>query len=228
MTESSRETVKEETGEEEQEQTRPATPPARPQRPLMRVLQALALTLVCLLLALLGWRLLGEDRSRTLIADIRDGKKPAAPAFDLPVIWDEIGTWPPPLRQAAADGRISPDELRGHPVVLNVWASWCVPCREEAPILAASARTHAGAVAFLGIDVQDFVSDARRFLTRFKVNYVSVRDGSSDIYDNYGLRGIPETYYLDAHGRILAHTLGAVTPETLEAGIAQAIESGNS
>ena len=59
------------------------------------------------------------------------------------------------------------------------------------PRLAASAREHAGEVAFLGIDVEDLTSDARRFLRRYRVNYVSARDGGGSTYDDYGLTGVP-------------------------------------
>jgi cytochrome c biogenesis protein CcmG, thiol:disulfide interchange protein DsbE len=75
----------------------------------------------------------------------------------------------------------------------------------------------------LGVDVQDFESDARSFLERYDTNYVSVRDGGSSTYENYGLTGIPETYYLDARGRVVAHAVGEVSPDELEAGIANAV-----
>jgi cytochrome c biogenesis protein CcmG/thiol:disulfide interchange protein DsbE len=110
--------------------------------------------------------------------------------------------------------------------VLNFWASWCVPCKHEAPLLAASARQHAGEVAFLGIDVQDFKSDARRFLRRYRANYPSVRDGGSSTYSRYGLTGLPETYYLDARGRIIAHSPGEVRSDELEAGIERILAGG--
>lgn len=194
---------------------------------VVRMLQLGSLALVAGLLALLGWRVAGKGYSGELVAAIRDGKAPAAPAFELPVIWDEAATWPVPARRALGDGRLSLGELRGYPVVLNVWASWCVPCRDEAPILRSSAAAHAGSVVFLGLDVQDFVSDARRFLERFRVNYVSVRDGAGEIMDVYGATGVPETYYVDRNGRIVAHSLGAIDREQLEAGIAEAIEGGN-
>jgi cytochrome c biogenesis protein CcmG/thiol:disulfide interchange protein DsbE len=111
-------------------------------------------------------------------------------------------------------------ELRGRRVVINFWASWCVPCKKEAPLLSRAARTYAGKVVFLGVDIQDFKSDARRFLQRYKVGFVSVRDGSGSTYGSYGLTGIPETYYLDVRGRIVAHDAGQVDAADLERGIA--------
>jgi cytochrome c biogenesis protein CcmG/thiol:disulfide interchange protein DsbE len=187
------------------------------------LLQAGAFSILALLLALLVLRTLAREAGPHLVSEVRAGNKPLAPDFDLPVLWPRAETWPAKLRAALADGRVSPSELRGYPVVMNFWASWCVPCKAEAPRLVASARRHAGEVIFLGVDVQDFESDARTFLERYDTNYVSVRDGGPSTYENYGLTGIPETYYLDARGRVVAHAVGEVSPDELEAGIANAV-----
>jgi cytochrome c biogenesis protein CcmG, thiol:disulfide interchange protein DsbE len=206
-------------------------PPARqpPRRPLwFRLLQLGALCLVAGLLALLGWRLVDKGRGASLVAAIADRTKPPAPTFDLPVIWTQAPTWSSAQQDALTDGRVALTEIRGHPLILNFWASWCVPCKREAPILAASARAHAEEVTLLGIDVQDFKSDARRFLHRYEANYASVRDGGGSTYSGYGLTGLPETYYVDARGRIVAHSVGEVTQDELETGIAQAISEGRS
>jgi cytochrome c biogenesis protein CcmG/thiol:disulfide interchange protein DsbE len=201
----------------------PASEPAEAathRHPWLRGLQLLSLAVVAGLLALLIWRVVTKERGSQLVSAIKAQKEPAAPNFELKVIWPHAETWPPPLRQTLVDGRASLAELRGYPVVINFWASWCIPCKAEAPRLAASARTHAGSVAFLGIDIQDFTSDAHRFLRRYRANYVSVRDGGSSTYDNYGLTGVPETYYLDRRGRILAHSVGEVSTSELEQAIA--------
>jgi cytochrome c biogenesis protein CcmG/thiol:disulfide interchange protein DsbE len=199
------------------------SPPVRRRRPLVLLLQATALALVAGLLALLVWRVVEREHGSRFVSAIAAGRRPAAPGFTLPVISRETRLWPAALAPALADGEISLDELRGHPVVVNFWASWCPPCRDEAPALAAAARAHAGRVVFLGLDHQDLTSDARGFLRRYDVPYASVRDGSDRTYADYGLTGTPETYYLDARGRAVAHSPGAVDRESLEAGIRAAL-----
>ncbi len=202
----------------------PTPSPRSPRSWLSLALRACAVGVVIVLVGLLVQRTLAKGEGRHLVAAIAADEQPLAPHFNLEVLWPRAETWPAPLRAAIADRKVSLTELRGHPVVLNFWASWCDPCKAEAPRLVASAQTHRGQVAFLGIDIQDFKSDARKFLTRYETNYVSVRDGGPTTYEDYGLTGIPETYYLDARGRIVAHALGEVSSEELEAGIARAIE----
>jgi cytochrome c biogenesis protein CcmG, thiol:disulfide interchange protein DsbE len=186
--------------------------------PLLRMLQVLAVAVVAGLLALLVWRVVHAGAGGRLVAEVRSGKEPAAPQFTLPLLWDRAETWPKDARRALADRKLSLRELTGHPVVVNFWASWCIPCKHEAPLLAASARAHAGKVAFLGIDVQDFSSDARKFLKRFDTPYVSLHagGGKGDVYEDYGLTGVPETYWLDVRGRIVAHHPGEISREQLE------------
>jgi cytochrome c biogenesis protein CcmG, thiol:disulfide interchange protein DsbE len=199
---------------------------SKPRRaqPLFRLLRLGALAAVAGLLALLIWRVVDERQGPKLVSAIKTGKNPPAPGFTLPVLWDHSETWPGDLVPALEDGEVSLAEVRGYPVVINFWASWCGPCKKEAPLLVASARAHAGKVAFLGIDIQDFKGNARRFLRRFDTNYVSVRDGNDTTYRSYGLTGVPETYYLDVRGRIVAHTAGQLSRSELEAGISKASE----
>ncbi|TML67813.1 MAG: TlpA family protein disulfide reductase [Actinobacteria bacterium] len=194
-----------------------ATPALRTHRSrLLLVLQGLSLGVVACLLGLLVWKVVFDKSGAQLVAAIKHGRRPVAPAFRLGVIWPHTEYWPVTLRPALDDGVVSLYELRGHPVVINFWASWCVPCRDEAPNLNAAAKAHAGRVVFLGIDIQDLVPDAHKFLRELHVPYVSVRDKSSGTYRAYGLTGVPETYYLDRQGRIVGHSIGAVSGRELE------------
>jgi cytochrome c biogenesis protein CcmG/thiol:disulfide interchange protein DsbE len=201
----------------------PEETPARPS-PWRWPLRVAALSVVVALLGLLAWATLSAAKGTSLVSRIAAGEAPSAPPFSLEVLWPRAETWPVEARRRLADGRLDLDELRGRPVVINFWASWCIPCRDEAPILNASARAHAGEVVFLGVNVQDLKPDALAFSREFDTPYVSVRDVANDTYGDFGLTGVPETYYADAGGRIVAHSPGAISRSSLEAGIEQAIE----
>jgi cytochrome c biogenesis protein CcmG/thiol:disulfide interchange protein DsbE len=185
-------------------------------------LRVVAVSLVVALFGLLGWATLSAGRGSSLVSRIAAGEAPPAPAFSLEVLWPRAETWPADARPRLAGGRLDLRELRGRPVVVNFWASWCIPCRDEAPILNVSARAHAGEVVFLGVNVQDLRADALAFSREFRTPYASVRDRGNRTYEDYGLTGVPETYYLDARGRIVAHSPGAISRTILEQGIAQA------
>jgi len=119
-----------------------------------------------------------------------------APSFTLPLF---------------GGGTITFDDLRGKVVFLNFWASWCPPCRAEAKTLeAAWQRYKDREVVFLGIDIQDTEQDARAFLREFGITYLNARDESGKVAIEYGVWGIPETFFIDREGRITFKQVGAL------------------
>ena len=109
------------------------------------------------------------------------------------------------------------EDLRGTPVVVNIWASWCGPCRVEAPALAEMATAYGHRVQFLGIDVLDVRADARAFIERYAWPYPSLFDRTGAIRDQLGLIGQPVTIFYDAQGDLLDTHVGSITAEQLSA-----------
>jgi thiol-disulfide isomerase/thioredoxin len=121
------------------------------------------------------------------------------------------------LDAAAAQEHI--DGLRGQPVLLNVWGSWCPPCRDEAPTLAAAARRYGDRVAFLGIDVEDTEGGALGFLAAFDVPFPSVFDPQGAVARALDLRGTPVTVILDATGAEVFRRVGSISEAELLAAL---------
>lgn len=175
--------------------------------------------------ALLAWATFRPFVGDSLPARVAAGKRPPAPGFNLEVLWPRTDTWPPAVRRAISDGRVDLTELRGRPLVVNFWASWCLPCREEAPLLNAAARASRGRVVFLGVDVRDLRENATAFSREFATPYASVRDRSDRAYRAYGLTGVPETFFIDASGRVVAHVPGVLDIDKVSVGIQAARSS---
>lgn len=126
----------------------------------------------------------------------------AAPAFDLP-------------RVGAPDERVTLADFAGRPLVVNFWASWCVPCRKEMPALEAAAERLAGRVGFVGINHQDGDAAAADFEDDVGVTYPSGYDPDGAVARAYGVLGLPTTVLVDASGRIVARRLGEVSDDEL-------------
>jgi cytochrome c biogenesis protein CcmG, thiol:disulfide interchange protein DsbE len=109
-----------------------------------------------------------------------------------------------------APGRLALDDFAGTPVVLNFWASWCLPCADEAPMLRAAHERYGDRVAFVGVDIRDARSDAQAFVEKHDLDYPNVRDERLEIYRDYGLTGQPETFVIAGDGTIVAHVPGAL------------------
>lgn len=107
--------------------------------------------------------------------------------------------------------------LRGTPVIVNVWASWCAPCRTEMPLLERAARTYDGQVAFLGVASRDARDDALGFLDEIGVTYPNVFDATGEVRKALSLRGFPTTYVFNADGTLLHAIVGGVSEQRLAA-----------
>jgi cytochrome c biogenesis protein CcmG/thiol:disulfide interchange protein DsbE len=113
-------------------------------------------------------------------------------------------------------GSFSLSEADGSPVLLNFWASWCVPCRDEATLFRRAATQYRGRVRFVGVDIKDSRSDAIAFAKRHGLDYTLVRD-RGDIAPRYGLTGQPETFFIDSSGVVVEHIPGPVFEDDLYA-----------
>jgi cytochrome c biogenesis protein CcmG/thiol:disulfide interchange protein DsbE len=157
--------------------------------------QVAAVAVVAALLGLLGWKLAQGESEVT--SELSRGGTPQAPSFSL--------------ERLDGKGTLAIDSLRGKIVVLNFWASWCGPCRDEMPLLQQGAQRWRGKnVVFVGVDAKDVRSDARKFLARYGVTYPNVYDGKGSTIGRYGVTGYPETYFIDPKGRVRYRIAGPV------------------
>jgi len=123
------------------------------------------------------------------------------------------------LQRLNGAGTLTLASLRGKAVVLNFWASWCAPCKSEAPLLEQLWRQYRGkGVVFVGIDSNDAAGDARRFVAAHGITYPVVSDKNGLVAANrYDIADLPVTYFVDRRGRLVAtHLLGAVNKDTSE------------
>jgi cytochrome c biogenesis protein CcmG/thiol:disulfide interchange protein DsbE len=164
--------------------------------------QLLAVGLVAALLGLLIWK------------EVHGSGKTAQPKnFTLP--------------RLDRPGKIELASLRGKVVVLNFWASWCVPCKQEAPALERVWREfRSKGVVVLGLDSEDFSGDARSFMRKYGITYPVVREQGRDLYGPYGVSGVPETRVIDRQGRYAGTQFyGATSASDLRQSVQAALRS---
>jgi cytochrome c biogenesis protein CcmG, thiol:disulfide interchange protein DsbE len=115
------------------------------------------------------------------------------------------------------------EQLNGTPVVVNIWSSWCGPCRSEAPDLASAARAFGDRVQFLGVDILDKRPAAMASIKRYGWTCPSLFDPGGEIRDRLGFVGQPETLFYNAEGKLLATWIGPLTRMVLEESIRKVI-----
>lgn len=161
---------------------------------LRTVGQVIAVAAVVGLLVLLGWKL-AFGSGGGAAGELASGGNPVAPDFTLP-------------RIDAAGGDLTFSSLKGKAVVVNFWASWCIPCKDEAPELQKTYEKYREqGLVVLGIDAKDFRQDAKRFIKRFGITYPVVDDGRGSTLGKWGVTGFPETFFVDRQGRIVGEVI---------------------
>jgi cytochrome c biogenesis protein CcmG, thiol:disulfide interchange protein DsbE len=135
-----------------------------------------------------------------------------------------VGRQAPSFTLTLFDGKaIRLEDLRGKVIFLNFWASWCVPCRAEAKTLEAAWKKYKDrGVVFLGVNIQDKEEDARDFIQEFGITYMNGIDKAGKIGIDYGVWGIPETFFIDHGGRITYKHVGGIDVQTIIAKLDQA------
>ena len=157
----------------------------------------------------------GDDT--TLDDAVKAGKRPTAPGL----------TMKRPLLNAAGEKSLA--DYKGQVVVLNFWASWCEPCRDEAPVLEKAQEKLAAARSgtVLGATFNDATDDASAFEREFKITYPSLRDVGTDLAHEFGTNKLPETFVLDRQGRVVAVSRGQLSQKFLDRALAEAQRAGS-
>jgi cytochrome c biogenesis protein CcmG, thiol:disulfide interchange protein DsbE len=138
----------------------------------------------------------------------------AAPAFSLPLLGDDSGQ------------QITLSKYRGQPIIVNFFASWCVPCKIETPLLASFYRGEKGKMALVGMDENDTVANATAFTRANSVSYPVGWDPHFGVGTAYGVSALPQTFFLNARHQIVDRVFGKVTLADLHKGMALATAGG--
>ena len=166
-----------------------------------------------LLVALLIYGVTTQATDDSIDQAVANGNRPEAASGELPVL--------------GRGGEQSLADFRGQVVVLNFWASWCIPCKDEAPLLDRAQRGLKGRGAtVLGVNYKDVPEDALHFVSEHGLNFPSLRDGDGDYGGEYGIRGVPETFVIDRKGRIAALRRGPIDEEWLREAVTPLVIRG--
>jgi cytochrome c biogenesis protein CcmG/thiol:disulfide interchange protein DsbE len=158
------------------------------------------------LVALLAYGLVAQGPDTSLDQALQEGKRVDAPVRTLP--------------RLGADGTASLADEKGKVVVLNVWASWCLPCQSEMPLLQRTQNqiTKQGGLV-LGVDAQEPPEKALAFLRKKRITFPSLHDRGRDYVREFGVSAYPETFLIDRRGRVAALRRGPVTQAWLDANL---------
>ncbi|HEV2237627.1 MAG TPA: redoxin domain-containing protein [Ktedonobacterales bacterium] len=153
-----------------------------------------------------------------LAARLAAAQQTASTLASSPLVGHPAPDFTVALYNGAPGQRIHLAALKGQPVVVNFWASWCVPCQDEAAILRASYQKHRGdGVIYLGISYQDKPDAAKAFLSQYGITYpAGSDDATGSIAIAYGVTGPPETAFIDRNGVVASKVGGALDDGTLE------------
>jgi cytochrome c biogenesis protein CcmG/thiol:disulfide interchange protein DsbE len=130
---------------------------------------------------------------------------------------NDLGRPAPELpNQVLVPPKVDLASLRGKPAILNFWASWCEPCKREAPGLERLGKSLRGRARLVGVDWGDSGEGARAFISRYHWTFPNLRDAGNAVGGRFGLRGLPTTFILDSNGRIAAQLPGPHSADAIE------------
>jgi cytochrome c biogenesis protein CcmG/thiol:disulfide interchange protein DsbE len=134
----------------------------------------------------------------------------------------------PALPTLDGPGKSSLAAYKGKVVLLNYWASWCEPCRKEAPLLQRwQPRMQKGGGTVLGVDVLDVSDDAKAFVSKYKLTYPILRDGNGNSQTAYGILAYPESFVIGRNGRVAAAVRGAVTDKFMRQSVVPLLQKNS-